>query len=342
MRKILIFLLSFSIIAVLVVGLLFRQWIWGANVKKNLTKTEFKIPTGSNYNDVLHLLKKKKILYNYASFDFIAGVMKYKKNKVAPGRYILKQGMSNRELISMLRAGLQTPLNITFNNVRTVEELVGRISHYIEADSMKIVDLLHDSAYIADLGYNKYNILTMFIPNTYQFFWNTDPKDFLNRMKREHDKFWTKERLEKAKKIGLTPEEVFTLASIVEKETLAKEEKPVIASVYLNRLKRDMLLQADPTVVYAAKDFGIQRVLNKHLKIDSPYNTYKNKGLPPGPICMPDVGTIDSVLNAKDTDYLFFCAKPNGHGRHAFAKTNRQHVNNANRYRKWLNKNKIR
>jgi UPF0755 protein len=182
----------------------------------------------------------------------------------------------------------------------------------------------------------------MFIPNTYQFFWNTDPKDFLNRMKREHDKFWTKERLEKAKKIGLTPEEVFTLASIVEKETLAKEEKPVIASVYLNRLKRDMLLQADPTVVYAAKDFGIQRVLNKHLKIDSPYNTYKNKGLPPGPICMPDVGTIDSVLNAKDTDYLFFCAKPNGHGRHAFAKTNRQHVNNANRYRKWLNKNKIR
>ena len=341
MRKILIFLLSFGIIAALVVGLLFRQWIWGANVKKDIAKTEFKIPSGSSYDDVFKLLKKKKILYNYSSFDFLATVMKYKKNKVAPGRYILKPGMSNRELISMFRAGLQTPLNITFNNVRTVEELVGKISHYIEADSSEIVELLHDSSYIADLGYNKYNILTMFIPNTYQFFWNTDPDDFIERMKKEHDKFWNEERRTKAQNIGLKPDEVFTLASIVEKETLAKEEKPVIASVYLNRLKKGMLLQADPTVVYASKDFGLQRVLNKHLKIDSPYNTYKYKGLPPGPICMPDVGTIDSVLNAKDTDYLFFCAKPNGHGRHAFAKTNRQHVNNANKYRRWLNENKI-
>ncbi len=341
MRKILIFLLSFIIIAALVVGLLFRQWIWGPNVKEDLTKTEFKIPTGSNYNDVLRLLKKNKILYNYTSFDFIAGVMKYKKDKVAPGRYILKGGMSNRELISMLRAGLQTPLNITFNNVRTVEELVGRISRYIEADSTEIVKLLHDSTYIAKLGYNKYNILTMFIPNTYQFFWNTDPEEFLERMKKEHDKFWNNKRLEKANKIGLNPVEVFTLASIVEKETLANEEKPVIASVYLNRLKKGMLLQADPTVVYATQNFKLKRVLNKHLKVESPYNTYLNKGLPPGPICMPDVGTIDSVLNAKDTDYLFFCAKPNGHGRHAFAKTNRQHINNANKYRRWLNKNKI-
>jgi len=340
-RKILIFLLSFIIIAALVVGLLFRQWIWGPNVKEDLTKTEFKIPTGSNYNDVLRLLKKNKILYNYTSFDFIAGVMKYKKDKVAPGRYILKGGMSNRELISMLRAGLQTPLNITFNNVRTVEELVGRISHYIEADSTEIVKLLHDSTYIAKLGYNKYNILTMFIPNTYQFFWNTDPEEFLERMKKEHDKFWNNKRLEKANKIGLNPVEVFTLASIVEKETLANVEKPVIASVYLNRLKKGMLLQADPTVVYATQNFKLKRVLNKHLKVESPYNTYLNKGLPPGPICMPDVGTIDSVLNAKDTDYLFFCAKPNGHGRHAFAKTNRQHINNANKYRRWLNKNKI-
>lgn len=341
MRKILIFLLSFIIIAALVVGLLFRQWIWGPNVKEDLTKTEFKIPTGSNYNDVLRLLKKNKILYNYTSFDFIAGVMKYKKDKVAPGRYILKGGMSNRELISMLRAGLQTPLNITFNNVRTVEELVGRISRYIEADSTEIVKLLHDSTYIAKLGYNKYNILTMFIPNTYQFFWNTDPEEFLERMKKEHDKFWNNKRLEKANKIGLNPVEVFTLASIVEKETLANVEKPVIASVYLNRLKKGMLLQADPTVVYATQNFKLKRVLNKHLKVESPYNTYLNKGLPPGPICMPDVGTIDSVLNAKDTDYLFFCAKPNGHGRHAFAKTNRQHINNANKYRRWLNKNKI-
>ena len=342
MKKILIFLLSFGIIAALVVGLLFRQWIWGANVKEDLATTELKIPTGAGYYDVLELLKKNKILYNYASFDFLSGVMKYKKDKVAPGRYILKPGMSNRELISMLRAGIQTPLNITFNNVRTVEELVGKISDYIEADSADIVKLLHDSAYIADLGYNKYNILTMFIPNTYQFFWNTDAEEFIERMQKEHDKFWNEERMEKAAKLGLKPDEVFTLASIVEKETLAGEEKPVIASVYLNRLKKDMLLQADPTVVYAVQDFGIKRVLNKHLKIDSPYNTYKHKGLPPGPICMPDIGTIDSVLNAKETDYLFFCAKPNGRGRHAFAKTSRQHINNANRYRRWLNANKIK
>lgn len=343
MRKIFIFLLSVLIIGSLVVGLLFRQWIWGPNVKKNLDNYEVTIPTGSEYQDVLNIFKRKKVLANYNSFDFIAGVMNYKKKKVAPGKYTLKPEMSNRELVSILRAGLQTPVNITFNNVRTIEDLVGKISVYIEADSIDIMEIIHDSSYISDLGYNKYNILSMFIPNTYEFFWNTDADDFIIRMKKENQKFWnSNDRNAKSEKLGLNHIEVFTLASIVEKETLVKDEKSLVSSVYLNRLKKGMLLQADPTVVFATGEFSLQRVLNKHLKIDSPYNTYKNLGLPPGPICMPDVETIDAVLNTKDTDYIYFCAKPNGRGRHAFAKTHRQHINNANKYRRWLNDNKIR
>lgn len=343
MRKILLFLLSVCIIGSLVVGLLFRQWIWGPNVKKNLKSFELAIPTDSEYEDVLGILKSKKILGNYNSFDFIAGVMNYKKKKVAPGKYTLKPEMSNRELVSMLRAGLQTPVNITFNNVRTIESLVGKISVYIEADSIEIIDIIQDSSYIAKLGYNKYNILSMFIPNTYQFFWNTDADDFIKRMQKEHIKFWNNnDRIIKAEKLGLNDIEVFTLASIVEKETLVNDEKSTVSSVYLNRLNRGMLLQADPTVVFSSQDFSLKRVLNKHLKIESPFNTYLNLGLPPGPICMPDVETIDAVLNTKDTDYIYFCAKPNGGGRHAFAKTHRQHINNANKYRRWLNENRIR
>ena len=336
-------MLIFLLAIVIAAGLLLKKWIWSDNVKDTKESYELYIPSGSSYQDVVRILKKNDILKDYDSFEFLASIMNYKKDRVAPGKYVIKRGMSNREIISMLRAGIQTPVNITFNNVRTVEQLAGKLSKYIEADSVEIVNLLHDSAYISNMGFNKYNILSLFIPNTYQFYWNTDAEALLERMKKEHDRFWSKKRrLEKAAKLGLTPAQVFTLASIVEKETIVEDEKPLIASVYLNRLKKGMLLQADPTVVYAAKDFGIKRVLNKHLKIDSPYNTYIHEGLPPGPICMPDRNTIDSVLNTRETGYLYFCAKPNGHGRHAFAKTHRQHINNANRYRRWLDKNKIK
>jgi UPF0755 protein len=342
-RKILVFLSALIIVGGLVVGLLFRQWIWGPNIKTGLEDYEFYVPTGSSAADVFEKLKEGQWLENERSYTWVAKAMQYDKEKVPPGKYTLKAGMSNRTLVSKLRAGQQTPVNITFNNVRYKEELAGMIAQYIEEDSISIVKLLQDPEICAQRGLDTNNIMTLFIPNTYEFYWNTNAIQLIRRMEKEHARFWAAEnRLEKAKKLGLEEDEVFTLASIVEKETLFNSEKPRVAGVYLNRLKKGMLLQADPTVVYAVGDFTIRRVLNKHLEVDSPYNTYKNLGLPPGPICMPDIGTIDAVLNAEDHDYIFFCAKPESNGKHAFAKTLRGHLKNARIYQDWLRARKIR
>ncbi len=327
----------------LIIGFTIKDWVWGSNVKDNLSSYELFIPTGSKYDDVKAILADNDFLENFSSFDFVASAMKFKKSKIKPGRYILKSGMNNRELISLLRSGKQTPVKITFNNVRTVNDLMGKISKYIEADSASLVKTVLDSSVLDKWGYSENTILSMFIPNTYEFFWNTDAMKFLNRMKLEHDKFWNKDnRKIKAVALDLNEKEVFTLASIVQKETLANDEKPKVASVYLNRLKRGLLLQADPTVVFATGQFDLKRVLNKHLKYDSPYNTYMYAGLPPGPICMPDVSSIDAVLNADETNYLYFCAKPDGSGYHAFAKNLKQHNKNANKYRRWLNNRRIK
>jgi len=342
-KKILIFLAVSILVGGLIIGFTIKDWVWGANVRPNLHSYELLIPTGSDYNGVKKILETNKILDNNSSFDFVASAMKYKKSKIKPGRYMLKPGMNNRELISLLRSGKQTPVKITFNNVRTVKELMGKIANYIEADSNSLIEMALDSNVLNKLGYNKETILSMFIPNTYEFFWDTNAGQFIDRMKKEHDKFWKKnDRLVKAAALDLDTKEVFTLASIVQKETLANDEKPRVASVYLNRLKRGIALQADPTVVFATGEFGLKRILNKHLEVDSPYNTYKYTGLPPGPICMPDVNTIDAVLNAEDTNYLYFCAKPDGSGHHAFAKTLRKHNINAKKYWRWLNRQRIK
>jgi UPF0755 protein len=342
-RKIWIFLTALLIIGSLVVGLLFRHWIWGPNVKSTLKSYEFYVPTGSSASYVFEKLKNDGWLINTHSYEWVARAMHYDKDKVPPGRYVLKPGMSNRQLVSKLRAGKQTPVNITYNNVRYVEDLAGKIAHYIEEDSLSIVRLLQDQDFCLQRGLDTHTIMTLFIPNTYEFYWNTTALQLIRRMEKEHARFWGSEnRLEKARNLGLEPAEVFTLASIVEKETLFQSEKARIAGVYLNRLKTGMLLQADPTVVYAVGDFSIRRVLNRHLEVDSPYNTYKYPGLPPGPICMPDIGTIDAVLNAEEHEYIFFCAKPETNGKHAFAKTLRGHMQNARAYQNWLRSNRIK
>jgi UPF0755 protein len=343
LRKIYIFIFSFLIVIGLVVGILFKEWIWGPNVKKDLKSYELYIPTGSSYKDVLKELKDDRWLKNYASFRFVARMMQYNNEKVPPGKYVLEPGMSNRGLISKIRAGKQTMVNITFNNVRFKENLAGKIANYIEEDSLNIVGLLQNQEFCQVRGLDTNTIMTLFIPNTYEFYWNTSALQLVRRMEKEHAKFWkAMDRMQKADSLGLTKEEVFTLASIVEKETLVNDERPEVAAVYLNRLKKGMLLQADPTVVYAVGDFSLRRVLNKHLKIDSPYNTYVYSGLPPGPICMPDIGTIDAVLNPNNHNYIYFCAKPNGGGRHAFAKTLRGHMKNARAYQSWLKSRNIR
>ncbi|MBK7096276.1 MAG: endolytic transglycosylase MltG [Saprospiraceae bacterium] len=339
--------LKLSILAIFIAlvgsGLFLRKWLWMDNVKPESGDTELLIPTGSKYEDVVRILKEKDILKSYASFELVAKVLKYKGKDTPSGRYIVKPNMSSFALVRMLRAGFQTPVNLTFNNVRTINELAGKIGKYIEPDSQDLLNVLLDSAYLKDMGFNKFNILSMFIPNTYEFFWNTNPDKFFRRMKSEHEKFWqSSDRIAKAKKLGLNQDEIYTLASIVEKETLVSSEKSTISSVYLNRLRSGQRLQADPTVVFASGDFSLKRIYEKHTQIKSPYNTYRNTGLPPGPICMPDLSTVDAVLNTKDTDYMFFCATGDGSGSHRFAVTFRQHVENANRYRELLNKQDIK
>ena len=334
-----------AIVAILVFDLillgLFAAWMWSGNVRND--STELLIPTGSSYNDVYNILEEKEALRSMSSFDIAAMLLKYKNRPVAPGRYMVKPGMNSFDIVRLLRSGEQTPVRLTFNNLRTIEDLAGRISAQLEPDSLAILNVFRDIELINSLGYDDHNFLTMFIPNTYEIYWTTGPSGFVKRMQRENERFWSSGgRAEKASKVGLTHQETYILASIVEKETLVNDEKPIIASVYLNRLRKGHKLQADPTVVFAMGDFELRRLLHTHLEIDSPYNTYIYAGLPPGPIFMPDISTIDAVLNYKETDYMFFCAAPGGTGRHLFAVTYRQHLQNASRYHRWLNENSIR
>ena len=335
----------YALVFLILIGLAFAYvaygWIAHDNVNDDLESEYLLIPKGSSYDDVFALLKENNVLENPSSFDRIAGLMKYKKAKVKSGRYFIEKNYSNRRLIQVLRSGNQKPLNVTFNNVRTLPELAGAVSKYIEPDSTTLLNYLNDPEVRSIKGFNQYNFMTLFIPNTYEFFWNTSKEGFLSRMEKEHDKFWNKSRLKKAEALGLTKEEVYILASIVEKESLKSSEKDTIAGLYLNRLNKGIKLQADPTVVYGVGDFTIRRVLNKHLAHDSPYNTYIYEGLPPGPICMPNVTTIDKTLNAAKHDFIYMCAKPGYAGAHNFARTGAEHSINANRYRSWLNKERI-
>ena len=300
----------------------------------------FFIPTGSTMKEVVQKLYEKNYIINRASFEWLAEKKNY-ENHVIPGRYYIKDNMSNNELINLLRSGRQEPVMLTFTHVRTKEKLASIVSKQLEADSAEIAGLLNDKNFLAKYNVSPETATVFFIPNTYEFYWDTSAKEFIDRMYSEYEKFWTDERLKKAEKLGKTREEIITLASIVQEETGINKEKPRIAGVYLNRLEKGIRLQADPTVKYAAGDFSIRRVLNKHLKIDSPYNTYRYAGLPPGPINLPSVSSIDAVLNSEKHDYLYFCAKDDFSGYHVFSKTLRQHNINARKYRKALNKRKI-
>ncbi len=249
--------------------------------------------------------------------------------------------MNNLELLKMLRSGKQLPVNLVFNSIRTREQFAERISEQIEPAKDSLLYLMRDEKFLSPLDVDSNTVLTLFIPNTYQFFWNTSGRQFVRRMKTEHDKFWNAERKQKALQLGLQPAQVTVLASIIEQETQRDDEKPVIAGVYLNRLKKKLNLQADPTLVYALGDFSIKRVLSEYKKIDSPYNTYKYAGLPPGPICIPSIISIDAVLNRFPHNYLYFCARDDFSGYHVFASTYAQHQVNARRFHKALNQRGI-
>jgi UPF0755 protein len=256
------------------------------------------------------------------------------------GRFEISPGWNTITLIRHLRNGKQSPVDLVINNARLVEEVAGKAARFIEPDSVALVALLTDKAYLKKYNYSKETLMSLFIPNTYEFYWNTTPEQFMERMIKEHDDFWNKKgRLKKAKALNMTPEAVYTLASIVEKETQQNSEKERMAGVYLNRLEQGILLQADPTAVFATRDFDTKRVLNYHINFDSPYNTYKYAGLPPGPISMASIPSIDAVLNAEQHDYIFFCAKGDGSGLHNFAKNLAAHNRNVQIYKKNLGYN---
>ncbi|MEO0038410.1 MAG: Endolytic murein transglycosylase [Bacteroidota bacterium] len=309
------------------------------NNTKGVAKEMYvEIPTGSDFNRVLQLVSP--YVENIENFKFIAGVRSYKDN-VKPGRFLLKEGMSSFGLVSAMRRNV--PVNLAFNNQERLENLCVRISSQIEPDTTKLLSVFRDSLFLNQNGFTKENVIGMFIPNSYEFYWNVSAEKFRDKMLKEYKKFWTLERLIKAKKLGLSPVEVMTLASIVHKETVKKDERPKVARVYLNRLAQGMPLQADPTIIYAVKqrsnnfDQIIKRVLYADLSIRSPYNTYVNTGLPPGPIAMPDITAIDAVLAPDNNNYIYFCASVERFGYHEFAATYEAHQVNAKKYANWLN-----
>jgi UPF0755 protein len=316
--------------------------IYHSNVNLDYkTELELFIPSNASFQDVVSLLDEQGILSNIPSFIWTAKQKKYTK-KIKSGRYLIKNGMSNNDVVNLLRSGSQTPVNVTFNNIRNLDQFTSVISKQLELDSTQLKNAFIDSTFLNSVKLNQYNVVSLFIPNTYEFYWNVSLENFMSRMVSEHYRFWTKERLEKANKINLSPSEVSTLASIVQKETLKRDEQPVVAGLYLNRLRKRMKLESDPTVIFALNDFTIKRVLKVDTIFKSPYYTYLNRGLPPGPITIPSIRALDSVLNSEKHDYIFMCAKEDFSGYHNFAINYAQHLKNADKYRTALNNKGIK
>ena len=336
------FLYLLAVAGILVIAgmaLIYRN-IFGITIHPERPEKVIIIPTGATYEQVVDSILSKRIIHNLKLFEWVAKKKNY-PFLIKPGRYVIDKEYSYNSFINVLRSGHQTPVRITFQNIRTLNQLAGKISKQIEADSTEIMSFLSDdSNYIAD-GFKKETIIAVFIPNTYAIYRNTDARGLYNRMLKEYRIFWNEKRLASAKEKGLDPIEVAILASIIDDEVAKPDEKPRIAGVYLNRLKRGIPLQACPTIKFALNDFTITRVLYVNLQIDSPYNTYKHGGFPPGPIGCPSIEGIDAVLNAENHDYLYFAAKADFSGYHNFSRTLAEHNHYAAIYQKELNKRKI-
>ena len=336
-------------VKLLIVGILFViagyfGWriIFKSNIfiKSNRQSEFFYIPTGSDAGQIEKLLMNQFTINDPKFFKIIFRT-KCKISKILPGKYRIENGMSNKDLIKQLRPGNRLQVKLTLKFFRKKEELAKFVSENLEVKNDELMTVLNSDDSLIRYGLNTYTAISMFTPNTYFFNWNTSTSDFLNRMYKEYLKFWTEARMTKAQAQGLTPLQAITLASIVDRETNYNPEKPIIAGVYLNRLRDSMPLQADPTIVYAVNDFTIKRVRKGHLLVKSPYNTYVNIGLPPGPICTPAVASIDAVLNAQHHKYMFFCAKEDFSGQHNFAVTFAAHLANARKFQKAMNEHAI-
>lgn len=286
------------------------------------------IPTGASYEQVLDSLNVLGISPNRAIMDPLAERMAWKKDPMRSGRYRLAAGMTYLDLIRKLRGGSRETVKVVLTVEREPMNVAAKAARFLEADSLAFVRLFQDQAFLDSIGYTKETLQTLFLPNTYELYWDATPRDFVARMIKEHDRFWNEERVAKAKAQNLTPAKAYTLASIVQSESLARSEQPRIAGLYLNRLKQGIMLQSDPTAVFATRAFGIKRVLNEHIQFQHPYNTYTNYGLPPGPIAMPEISAIEAVLNPEEHDYVYMCAKGDNSGLHNFATSLAGHSRN--------------
>ncbi len=337
----------FSVILItglILYGYLLYRDIFSDNTKFSENETYVHIPTDADYQQIKTILAP--YIKNMDRFEKVAEKKAYPERSEKSGRFLLKKGMNTNEIINALRQNV--PVKLAFNNQERLENFAGRIGSQIEPDSLSLLNSFTDQKFLDENGFTKQNVLSMFVPNSYEFFWNTSAVKFRDKMAKEYRKFWTAERLEKAKKLNLTPIQVSILASIVHKETVKEDERPKVAGVYLNRLAKGMKLEADPTVIYAVKlqsnDFNqvIKRVLNKDLATNSPYNTYMYAGLPPGPIAMPDITALDAVLNPEHHNFIYFCASVTRFGYHEFAVTAAQHEANRQKYVAWISSQGIK
>lgn len=324
----------FILLVIAVVGVYSAWQIFGPTIQVP-EKGFFYIHTGENFDQVSTNLKAQHILGSGFFFNQLANRAGYKQN-VKPGKYAIKKGMSLLSLVKMLKGGRQEPVRLVINKLRTKEDLAGKIGKIFEADSASVINFLLNNDSLSRYNLDTNSAMTMVIPNTYLFWWNSSIDHIFDRLHKQHDLFWDGDRAKKAAAEGLTIEQVYTLASIVEEETNKQEDKGPIASVYMNRIKKGMRLEADPTVKYAMRDFGLKRIRHGHLDYPSPYNTYRNSGLPPGPICTPSINTLDAVLDAPKTDFLFFVAKPSLDGYSNFTSSYQEHLKFAKAYQRAL------
>jgi len=339
-RKLLLGIILIVIVVAGFFGVSYYQKIFGENVKES---GDLYLKSNISFEENMKVLNP--FLKDQEGFFWVAKQKKFTKFK--PGKYQLTTGMSNNDVINLLRSGNQTPVKVSFNNQSTLQSLAGRIATQIEADSASLIQSFTDNVFLEKKGISQAQMLGYFIPNTYEFFWNTSAEQFRDRMFKESKRFWNENRLKKAKALNMTPNQVIALASIVYKETPKAVEQPRVAGLYINRMKIGMPLQADPTIIYILKqkygqDFEVKRVLYKDLKISSPYNTYLNRGVPPSLIAMPDISAIDAVLNYERHNYIYMCVNVEKFGYHAFASTKKQHQRNARKYQRWLNQQGIR
>lgn len=328
---------------ILAAGLTAVVLLWTIVLRENVKAEEpvrIYLPTGSDFRALNDTLDRADVLRSRKSFLITSRLKSFGKS-VKPGSYVIEPGMSNNSLVNMLRSGRQAPVNVTFNNIRTLGELAGKVGMQIEADSAALAAFLNDESNYSEDGFDVRTVISVFIPDTYQVYWSVDARGFYRRMLKEYRDYWNDDRTALAEANGLTPAEVSVLASIVDEEASRDDEKPRIAGVYINRLRAGMPLQADPTVKFAVNDFSLRRVLNRHLEVDSPYNTYMYAGLPPGPIRCPSRSGLDAVLNAENHEFLFMVARPDRSGYHHFSRTLAEHNRYAATYRRELNRRRI-